>query len=69
MLVADVVVVPVETAVVEVEGVALLVEVETDELDDEAAELLALVAELAVAVDLPDEDATVVPPVDGAEAK
>lgn len=69
MLVAGVVVVPVETGVVEVEEVALLVDVEVDELDDGAAELLALVVELAVAVELPDEDVAVVPPDDGAEAK
>ena len=69
MLVAGVVVVPVETGVVEVEEVALLVDVEVDELDDGAAELLALVVELAVAVELPDEDVAVVPPDDGTEAK
>jgi hypothetical protein len=69
VLVAGVVVVPVETGVVEVEEVALLVDVEVDELDDGAAELLALVVELAVAVELPDEDVAVVPPDDGAEAK
>jgi predicted nucleic acid-binding protein len=63
VLVAGVVVVPVETGVVEVEEVALLVDVEVDELDDGAAELLAL------AVELPDEDVAVVPPDDGAEAK
>jgi len=69
VLVAGVVVVPVETGVVEVEEGALLVDVEVDELDDGAAELLALVVELAVAVELPDEDVAVVPPDDGAEAK
>jgi len=64
----EIVVVPVEVGVVDVVG-GMVADVEVEELEDGATELLVPVVELAELVRLIDEVVILVPPDDGAEAR